>query len=327
MMNKQELLGVAGAVLTMSQPAMAVDFDAYGSLRVGVEAVSPDGSTDGDYTGFRDAYSRVGFKVTEQINNDWSVLAHVELPLDLANFDVHSPNDKTEHVRIAKIQLNSPYGTIWYGKGWLTFYNAIVYPIDYFSSYYSGWATATAFRRKQTLTYVSPNISGFSFSASTSNQNNGGSKNRNQYTISYAANGLSLAAGLDDNVYGDSDDRIFGVSGSYTTGPWYLAAKYERMDTNDANDGGTAANVLVQYGIDDKNTVRGMLANVDLPAWGGYGDTVITLGWDHQYNDDLKVFLEYYQEGSTSAISKAHDNLTGVSSGGKVLTTGVWYTF
>jgi len=331
-MKKRKLLAGAGAVLAMSQPVNAMDFDAYGSLRIGVEAVSPDGSATDDYTGFRDAYSRVGVKIGQAINDDWKLGAQLELPLDLANFDVHSPYDQEDQVRIAKIQLSGPIGTVWYGRGWMAYYNYIAYPLDYFSSYYSGWATPTTFRRKQTLYYASPSFGGFSFAAGTSNDNGSESKNRNQYVISYADGGLTLAAGLDDNT-GDRDDSILGVSATYTVGPWYLAAKYEEMDTDDANDGGSAKNLLVQYSLDDKNTVRGMLADVDLPAWGGYGGTVLHLGWDHQYTDDLKVFVEYYQEESTAAISKSNDSfgtsgyISGVASGGKVLTTGVRYDF
>lgn len=124
-----------------------------------------------------------------------------------------------------------------------------------------------------------------------------------------------------------------GLAASYTTGPWYIAGKYEEMDTNDANDGGSTVNGLVQYAFDEKNTVRGMLAEVDLPAWGGYGGTVVHLGWDHQYTDDVKVFLEYYSEESTAAISQSNDSfgasgyITGAASGGSVITTGIRYDF
>jgi len=331
-MHKAKLFFGAGAMLAMSQAAMAIDFDAYGSLRIGVEAVSPDGSADDDYTGLRDAYSRVGIKVSEAIADDWTVSAQLELPLDLANLDVHSPYDQQDQVRIAKLQINGPLGSVWYGRGWMAYYNYIAYPVDYFSSYYSGWATTTTFRREQTLYYSSPSFAGVSVAAATTNDNGSESENRNQYIISYAANGLTLAAGLDDNA-GHKDNRNFGAAATYTTGPWYLAAKYEEMIVTGGNNDGTVANLLVQYSLDDSNTVRGMIAEVDFPAWGGYGGTVLHLGWDHQYNDDLKVFLEYYQEESTSAISQSNDSfgtggyISGVTSGGRAITAGVRYDF
>ena len=325
-MRLHKILLGAGSLLALSHPATAIEVDPYGSLRLGVEAVSPDGNVDDDYTGFRDAYSRVGLNVSQALQDEWTISAKVEIPLDLANFDVHSPDNNTDHLRVAKIQIASPLGTLWYGKGWMAYYNAIAYPVDYFSSYYSGWATPTTFRRQDTLYYSSPSFGGFSVSAATTNDNGGISQNRNQYTASYSNSGLTISAGLDDNT-GDTADSIMGLAVSYTTGAWYAAAKYEEMDTNDANDGGTAMNLLLQYALDDKNTLRGMIADVDLPNWGGYGDTVVHVGWDHQYNSDLKVFLEYYMEESTAAISTSNDSFSGVTNGGQVVTAGVRYDF
>jgi len=326
--NPKTFLFGAGALLAVSQPALAIDVDPYGSLRLAVEAVSPD--ADPDYEGFRDAYSRVGIKLTENINQDWSLMGQLELPLDLANLDIHSPYDQEDDVRIAKLQVSGPLGTLWYGRGWMAYYNAIAYPVDYFSSYYSGWATLTTFRREKTLYYSSPSFNGFSFSAATTDENGGIDRNRNQYTISYSGNGISLAAGLDDNT-GSTDASIWGLSATYTTGPWYIAAKYEELDDNtSSSDGKGAKNLLIQYSLDDKNTVRGMIADVD--AW-SYGDTVLHLGWDHHYNDDLKVFVEYYQEESTAAIGTGHDDFSasgyirGATSGGSAITAGVRYDF
>lgn len=328
MQNNKWLLG-ASLAMAFSTPALAVDFDAYGSLRLGVEAVAPDGSADEDYSGFRDAYSRVGVKVSEKLSDDWTVTAQLEIPLDLANFDIHSPYDQEDKVRIAKIQVTGPLGTLWYGTGWMAYYNNIAYPVDFFSSYYSGWATLTTFRRAKTLYYSTPAWNGLSASIASTDDNPGVDDNRNQYVLSYSNNGFTLAGGLDDNA-GSTDTRIWGAAATYTKGPWYLAGKYEVLDTVGPNDGKGAKNLLVQYSIDGKNTVRGMIADVD--AW-SYGDTILHIGWDHQYNDKLKVFLEYYSEESTAAISQSNDSfgpsgyISGVASGGSVITTGVRYDF
>ncbi|MEL6750135.1 MAG: porin [Pseudomonadota bacterium] len=329
-MQPRMKLFAAGAALALSQSAIAADFEAYGSLRLAVESVSPD--TGDNYTGLRDAYSRVGVKFNTAINADWTLTAQLEVPLDLANQGAHSPYDQEDKLRIGKAQLSGPVGTLWYGRGWMAYYNAIAYPVDYFSSYYSGWATPTTFRREKTLYYASPDFNGLSFSAATTEDNGTEDKNRNQYVASYAANNFSLALGLDDNA-GSADNQIMGLAASYTTGPWYIAGKYEEMSTSDEKNDGSTKNLLVQYRIDNKNTVRGMVADVDLPAWGGYGDTVIHLGWDHQYDDNLKVFLEYYQEESTAAISQANDSfgtsgyISGTANGGQAFTMGVRYDF
>lgn len=333
MINRTKLLAGA-AILAMSQPTMALDYDAYASLRLGVEAVDPDnapGNFD-SYVGFRDAYSRAGIKISQDITPDWSVLLQGEVPLDLANLDIHSPFDNTEHVRIAKIQLSGPLGTLWYGRGWLAYYNYIAYPLDWFSSYYSGWATFTPFRRYNTTYYATPRIAGLQAAAMTTADNPGSRDNRNQYVISYSKDGLSLAGALDD-VNNAADLKIWGASASWKKGPWYVAAKYEELDYGTPNtfDGDSVKNLLVQYSVDDKNTVRGMLADV---GW-NYGGTVLHLGWDHQYNDQLKVFVEYYQEETTAAIADERKSPgfgsasfnAPATSGGRVITTGVRYDF
>ncbi len=315
-------------------PPNSFDTSVYGSLRLGVEAVNPDnepGNFD-SYVGLRDAYSRVGVKLSRGFGEDWQVMGQLELPLDLVNLDIHSPYDDDDQIRIAKVQVSGPLGTLWYGRGWLGYYNYIAYPVDFFSSYYSGWATLTTFRREDTIYYESPRWNGLQAILTTTNDNPGLPDRRNQYVLSYNMGGLSLALGRDDQ--GDGGYAINGGSVSYSTGPWYIAGKYEELDydTPNVNDGKHAANLLVQYQINGKNTVRGMIA--DVSAW-SYGDAVFHIGWDHQYTDDLKFFVEYYQEQTAAAISDTKkstflgtpDFNAPADSGGSAFTIGVRYDF
>ena len=41
---------------------------------------------------------------------------------------------------------------------WMPYYNAIAYPVDMFSSYYSGFATYTTFRQGDTISYYTPSF-------------------------------------------------------------------------------------------------------------------------------------------------------------------------
>ncbi|MGD2117414.1 MAG: porin [Chromatiales bacterium] len=335
--NKNIFLSLAAMSLSVfagkAIHAEDIDWELYGSLRLGVEAVDPDNNPGnfGSYTALRDAYSRFGAKATYAINDDWSLMGQLEVPFDLANMEMQSPYDDRDDLRIAKLQLSGPLGTLWYGRGWLAFYNYIAYPLDYFSSYYSGWATFTTFRRQNTFYYATPSFSGFQLALVTTRDNGTASDNRDQYILSYSNSGWNIAIGRDDLNNGGY--AIDGISASYTTGPWYVAAKYEELDYNAPSvyDGDSVSNLLVQYAIDDKNTLRAMVADV---GW-DYGDEVFHLGWDHQYNDDLKVFAEYYQEETTAAISnKKKSSFLGspsfndpADSGGSVITVGVRYDF
>ncbi len=213
----------------------------------------------------------------------------------------------------------------------MPYYNHIAYPVDYFSSYYSGFATFTVFRLDRTIHYATPSRKGFQIAIASSEDNGRNDNRRNQYTISYGNEGLTLAAGMDD-IGGVDDRKIQGLSASYGTGRWYFAAKYERFSSDISHngwaaDGTCAINALVQYtsGI---HTLRVMLADVD-----NYGETILHLGWDYQIQEDLKLFAEYYREEETAAITDSRQTTSGgensdpADSGGWVVTAGIRFDF
>lgn len=321
------------ALIIWTIPVCSFELDPYASLRLQLEYVEPDNSPNkfNNYIALRDAYSRIGLKLSHSFTNEWSAFFQIEAALDLANMAIHGPWDQDEEIRIFKFGFSSPIGSLWYGRGWLAFYNQIAYPVDYFSSYYSGFATYTTFRLDDTLYYTSPEFNGFQFSIASSKDNALTDDNRNQYTLSYDRDGLKLAAGVDD--LGDNNDtKILGASISYEKSAWYLAAKYERFysDLNGNSygaDGTDVINALVQYSI-GKNILRMMLADVD-----NYGEFVFHAGWDFQYNKNTKLFFEYYQEQSTAAIADARKTTSSGSnsfpadSGGKSLLIGIRYDF
>ncbi|MGB0723210.1 MAG: porin [Gammaproteobacteria bacterium] len=335
-MYKRLLVPVTIASLLAPAAAMAEGISVYGSVRTQLEYVDPDnlaGQYD-EYFGLRDAYSRVGVKFDHAINDDWSFLAKLELPVDTANVAIQDPYGHGTHERVYSLSVSSPYGTVWVGQDWMPFYNAITYPIDYFSSYYSGFATFTGFRMSDTLGYYSPKFNGFSFAGAHSKHNGyGGSDDRTQFTVSWAGdNGFGINGGV-DNARGATDAKIYGLSATYTTGNWYLAAKHEWFDSNQTaagfgQDDSNATNFLVQYTM-GKNTFRGMVAQSDF-----FGESVLHVGWDHQYTDNLKVFAEAYYEEETAAISDARGTAQGghvdsspANSGGTAIMTGVRYDF
>ncbi|MCA1790548.1 MAG: porin, partial [Thioalkalivibrio sp.] len=181
---------IAGSFIAPTMVAAdPIEFDFYGSLRIQYEAANPDGASS--YTGFRDAYSRMGFTANAPLVDGVDAFAQLEIPLDLANGAVQDTFDNDEDIRIAKVGLNTDFGTFAYGQDWMPYYNAIAYPVDMFSSYYSGFATFTSFRVSDSLFYYSPDISGFSFGASYSDKggygkSDGSADDRYQLTASYS---------------------------------------------------------------------------------------------------------------------------------------------
>ena len=167
-------LALAGCLVSTglaAQTAPSVDF--YASFRAQAEAVRPDRDDRLDnYTGFRDAYSRVGVKIDAPLNDALALTGQLELPLDLANARMRDPYDQGdagrphgERIRLAQIGLRGSFGSFNYGQQWMPYYNAVAAPVDMFSTYYSGFATYTVFRVSQTLSYTSPEFAGLSFSA------------------------------------------------------------------------------------------------------------------------------------------------------------------
>ena len=59
--------------------------------------------------------------------------------------------DQEEDIHIAKVGLKGEFGDLSVGQMWMPYYNAIAYPVDMFSSYYSGFTTYTTFRKGDTL--------------------------------------------------------------------------------------------------------------------------------------------------------------------------------
>ena len=323
-------MGVTLLALVATTPATALDVSFYGSLRVQGEYVSPDNEAALEsYTGFRDAYSRIGVNFEHAFNDAVTGYARLELPLDIANLAVQDPWDQDEDIRIGKVGLKGKFGDIAVGQMWLPYYNAIAYPVDMFSSYYSGFATYTSFRKGDTVTYYSPTFSGFGFGAAFSKDNGWTVEDdRIQATISYKLDNLTLAGGLDD-LGGDDDVRIWGASAAWqATDQIYIGAKVERFESDIPSgygvDGDIAANLYGGYTM-GKHTFKGMIAQVD-----NYGETIAHLGYDFQYNKDLKFFAEYYYEEETAAITTERGGAAETCwtcSGGNVFAVGLRFDF
>ena len=334
-MFKQATLPLVVATLaSLPSAAQALDFHFYGSIRVHGEAVEPDNRDVLDsYLSWRDAYSRLGFKANHEFDNGLGVYGQLELPLDIPNKAVQDPWDQEEDIRIAKLGVKGAFGNLSVGQMWMPYYNAIAYPVDMFSSYYSGFATYTTFRKGDTLAYYSPTFAGFSAAAAFSQENgaaeaDGDSDDRWQATLGYTFGEVTLAGGL-DHLGGADQARIWGASLMWQASEaLFLGAKYEMhdsdLDSGYGADGDVAMNLYIGYTL-GKNTFKAMVADVDQ-----YGEQIFHLGIDHQYRDDLKFFIEYYSEEESAAITTEYGGAAETCwdcSGGYVVAAGVRYDF
>ncbi|WP_018231254.1 porin [Thioalkalivibrio thiocyanodenitrificans] len=331
-MPKNKNLIATTMAMTLTAPAAAnadeINFQFYGSARVHAESVRPDDTSVLDaYTGIRDAYSRIGFKADYALGGTMELFGQLELPLDLANKAVQDPWDQDQDIRVAQIGLRGDFGSVSYGQMWMPYYNAIAYPVDMFSSYYSGFATYTAFRRGDTVAYYSPGFRGFYFGAGWSDSNGADGDDRIQVTGSYTYGRTTVSVGMDD-LGGEFNSRIYGISMLRTMGNLYIGAKYEvhdsRITSGYGADGDRAVNLYGGYTA-GKNTFKLMLANVE-----NYGENIVHLGVDHQLLPRMKLFAEYYYEEDTAALTEKRGGLAETAwtaGGGQVLAAGARFDF
>lgn len=339
-------LGLSGCIACgdlAAQTISGVEF--YGSLRTQAEAVRPDRDDRLDaYASFRDAYSRVGLKVDHPLGGGLALTGQLELPFDSANVRMRDPYDQGdaarphgERIRLAQLGLRGRFGAVSYGQQWMPYYNAIAAPVDMFSSYYSGFATYTVFRVAHTLSYSTPEVAGFAFSAGyTGSSGNARSTSRidaprRQLAATYTVGDTRLAVGVDDR--GDAGygrNRLYGLSLSHQAGKLYLAAKFEQFDSGNrhpgsfSSDRNKAINLFGSYAM-GKTAVKLMLARVE-----NYGDNIVHVGVDHQLRDDLKFFAEYYREGTTAVLTPRRgglDDFDAGISGGQAIAVGIRYDF
>ncbi|MAX57043.1 MAG: porin [Alcanivoracaceae bacterium] len=358
-MKHARIVPLSSALLAgfAAMPAHAeLEVTPYGSLRIQSEAVSVDEAKAGEddsYTGLRDAYSRLG--VTAAYNDlDWVNLnATVEFPINSALLRAEDPtffqayykgNNKP---RVADITATTDnMGSLRVGTQWLAYYNSIAYPVDFFSSFYSGWATQATFRR-DAATYTTPTIAGLTATVSAVDlTHEAGTSYLDtwQYALSWAISDFTVGMAFQDTEQdtGKNADQL-GASLVYAPGNWRFAAKVEQLLTNDdavMEKDPVTYNLYGSYSW-DQYTVRAMFANgeeSDESAAFFQGDSY-QLGLDYQHTENLKFFAEYFYEERSYAIytpntreeelSGSYVTLadSGSESDGQVFTVGLRYDF
>ena len=335
------VFALAGGMLSVQAQAAEDGLTPYASIKMAAESVHPDKQNFGNYDSARDAYSKFGLNANYTLTGNTTLFGQIEVPFDTVNLSTHDPYDQDEPLNTAYVGLSGDWGTVTVGQQWMPYYNVIAYPVDMFSSYYSGFGTYTVFRVRETISYVSPTFNGFTFSAgyTTADGNRKSTMRLNdhriQATASYTTGDTTIAIGVDDagndpNNYVYKSTRVYGASLAHTYGDWYFGAKYEYVDSDNGygttvpiyEDGNQAISLFTSYTF-GKNTAKLLLANVD-----NYGETVVHTGIDHQFSKKLKLFAEIYYEEETAATTTRHGGMNDIDwtgSGGTVYMVGFHY--
>lgn len=262
----------------------------YGSFRAQANLLTVDEAVeDRSETefGFSDAYSRAGLRLGFGLG-ETEIALKTELGLNTTDAELGDPAFfDDEDLRVYAATAKGDWGTLTVGKDWLPYYNAVGYPVDYFSSVYAGYTTFAFFRERQ-IAYTTPTIGGVTATLAAIERTGGGPQGA-QGTLSWTGGGLTLAAGFEEMESGFADTR--GASVSFTEDGWYLSAKVEDQDGQ-----GFAYNGFVQR----------QFGKWSLKAGAGLGDQysgdTYHLGLDYQLSQRLKLFTEAYSEQGNYAL-------------------------
>jgi len=262
----------------------------YGSFRAQANLLTVDDAAEGRSEtefGLSDAYSRTGLRLDFGLGAT-EIALKTELGLNTTEAQLGDPAFfDDEDLRIYAATAKGDWGTLTVGKDWLPYYNAVGYPVDYFSSVYAGYTTFAFFRERQ-IAYTTPTLGSVTATLAAIERTGDGPRGA-QGTVSWTEGGLTLAAGFEEMEGGFADTR--GASVSYTKGDWYLSAKVEDQDGQ-----GFAYNGFAQRSFGDW-TVK---------AGAGLGDQysgdTYHLGVDYQVSEKLKIFAEAYSEQGNYAL-------------------------
>lgn len=327
-------LTVAVVCVVFSWPLEAeLEVTPYASLRAQVEAVSVDDAQAGEdesFIGLRDAFSRFGLSAGYPLAGDNQLGGEIEVPFNIARFDAEDATFFDDNsVRVARLTADGQWGRAWIGKGWLPYYNNIAYPLDRFSSFYSGWATYARFR-EYAAAYATPDFSGFTLTAAAIRLDPGREEG-SQYALSWSCYGLTISYAMEDMDSGNAVNNgdTHGVSLVYGRGHFSFALKHEQY-MPEQGEKAQISNLYASYAV-MPFTIKGMLADGDNHHWAPGRSA--QLGVDYQHSEVVKFFAEYFTEERSYAIltrnADHYEPLTpyGEESNGQVFLVGARYDF
>jgi predicted porin len=311
MLMKKSLiaLAVAGA-LTAPMVAQA-DATLYGSMRV---LVVDEDTQDLDVA---DGTSRIGIKGDVDLGIDGvKGIYNFETRLRADNGTFAGDNTTTNNARLSNIGITGDFGTALAGKQyaphWLwtsavtdaTWNDAVI-----------GTVRESVLRPKNTLAYISPNMSGFQAAIALVADAATGTDDVDvtNIAVKYAANGLHLALSHVDSAATGSQDQT-GVAASYTMDAFKFSARYQQEENIDATGAVSAGNDIdtTQVGVAytmGATTLQARFTNIDVEANGADADQW-AVGVQQMLGSQGRVFLEYADAETGYAGSTANDRLS-----------------
>ena len=318
----------------------------YGSINLGIEYRALDdinGQNLGyeDHFEIQDAYSGIGIKGAQQIQEGLSVFYDYALALDISNGKLaENPQTSWEgpdlEENVAKVGIVGDFGALSVGRMWNAYYNRVAYTTDHFSSGWTGFDTYAPFQLNRMLAYQSPDLQGFSFAVNikiADSKRENAEQDRYIAAATYVIEKTTLNLGY-DSVTGGTD--LVGVSVAQGIGAFTLSGKLEWL-ANGKQDGSdaTLTTLLLEYAL-GKNLFKLHVADGDYPGYLGVRNDAgseIGVGVDHHISEQFYVFAEFHHSDDYCAYDLTEADGNGAYSTGvagiacDVLSVGSHYSF
>ncbi|MFO8044956.1 MAG: porin [Halomonas sp.] len=269
---------------------------------------------------FVDAYSRLGFNLSQEVTSDLTAFARVEWRFRGDDrTDVNDDSDSGfNEVRQSYIGLRSDtWGTV-QGGNFDSMYNQFVsLPFDVYVDRGLEFAGHPKQSRGDSIAYMTPNLEGFSVALQAKHYSDrgvdaaeaDGTTVAAQGALKYEIDNLRLALGVvDDVVEGDGNDEVlYGATASYEFIPGFSGRLgYETRDDNDVNGGG-----FDTWGLGASYAVNQWTFHADIydvSPDNSDSRTSWALGGYYNVSSNFQTFLEL-QQADQQSISIELDGL------------------
>ncbi|WP_221793524.1 porin [Oceanobacter mangrovi] len=251
---KKQVLALAITAVASASAFAEVENSIYGSLRL--KLTTGDSAAD-----ISNDLSRIGLKGSSDTDFD-GVKAIYRFEAGVGGGDTvrgDASNEANLNSRLAWVGLTSEdYGTLKVGQIWTNYYSFVGGVTDVAISLTND--TQPYFRADSTVAYVSPELSGFTFSAavtSDTEQTTGGEGEADRYlvTASYSNGAFGVNLGMVEEGLETLEDTL-GLSVTYTADALYLAALVQTKESDvDGADSRTPFELAGTYSFDDKNAL------------------------------------------------------------------------
>jgi predicted porin len=288
MLMKKSIIALAVAGALTAPIAAQADATLYGSLRINLSNYD---STGLDVT---DNSSRIGIKGSSELFSGAKAIFQYE------QF-VSTETGALGGGRLASLGVTGDFGTVNTGRQWAPFAIWTLFPTDILVNSDNSGSTGYAaglHRLSNTIAYISPAMSGFTFAGVVvAGGDAAGTDSVDAYNLAvkYSVDGLTLAASTIgvENTVGES---VNSFAASYKTGGLYVATRYQ-------DDGTAGAGREDSYEVAGSYTMDNTTLAANFVDDDKNVDEKYSLEVSQKLGKAAKAFVGYYEKGDDDSVA------------------------